>query len=563
VICAIYNGAFMRALTLIASIVIGSAAMFAESADTILTHGHIYTGKFAGDKGEFVEAVAIHDGKIVATGTAAEMTKYKKRGTQVIDLGGHFAMPGFNDAHTHIGNAGISKLEIDLVGTKSLEEMLARIQVAAQKAEPGAWLQGRGWDHTLWRKVVLPTRQDLDRVTAGHPAIFTRIDGHIAVANTAALQAAEITSGTPDPQDGKYDHDAKGELTGIVRENARNPIYAKIPPPSAATRRKAIELALAEAAQWGVTSAQDNSDWQDFETYELLEQEDKLPIRITEWLPFQAPIDELKKLRAHHAATDVQMHTGMLKGFMDGSLGSGTAAMLAPYSDDPKNRGIPYFKQDELNQMAEERVAAGFQLGFHAIGDAAVRTALNAFEYAKKEAGKQDADLRFRIEHSQLVAPEDFARYKKNGVIASMQPNHLLTDMNWAEKRLGPERAKYSYAWREFLKNGVPLAFGTDYPVEPITPFRGIYAAVTRKNEAGNKSYPGDQTISIWEALAAYTTGSAYAEFAENEKGTLEAGKLADVVVLDRDLTTVAPHDILGTQVLRTIVGGKTVYQAK
>jgi hypothetical protein len=529
----------------------------------IFTNGHIYLGTHSGDRGNFVQAIAIKSGKVLASGSNADILKLKSADTEVVDLGGHFAMPGFNDAHTHIAEAGLGKLEVDLTGTKSLDEMLARIRHAAQTAPAAKWIIGRGWDHTLWSNVVLPTRQDLDRVTGDHPAVFNRVDGHILIANTAALRAAGVNKDTPDPQGGKYDHDANGELTGIVRETAKDALLAKVPKPDAATLRKGLMLALQDAAQSGVTSVQDFSDWDSFEALELLEQEEKLTARVSEWLPFIDDLETLKKHRAHHAATDPMLHTGMLKGFMDGSLGSGTAALLAPYSDDPKDRGIPYFKQDQLNAMARDRVAAGFQLGFHAIGDAGVRTALNAFDYARKNTGKEEQNLRFRIEHSQVVAPEDFARYKQIGVIASMQPNHLLTDMNWAEKRLGPERAKYSYAWREFLKNGVPLAFGTDYPVEPITPYRGVYAAITRKNEAGTKTYPGDQTITIWQALDAYTTGASYAEFAEKHKGTLEPGMAADVVVLDRDLTAVPAQDILGTKVLRTVVAGKTVYEAK
>ncbi|GAC1643678.1 MAG: amidohydrolase [Acidobacteriaceae bacterium] len=553
----------VKALFLLCSVISPSLRLnAAQSADVILAHGRIYTGVLRDGKPEIVSAVAIREGKIFAAGTDQEIAKYQSKNSEIIELAGKFAMPGFNDAHTHLAEAGQGKLEVDLTGSKSLADMLARIDAANKSAEPGQWLLGRGWDHTLWSRVVLPTRYDLDKVTAGHPAIFNRIDGHIAVANTAALESAGVSKLSADPQGGKFDHGSDGDLTGIVRETARAAIQQKIPRPTASLRRRALELALRDAASWGITTAQDNSDWEDFEVLELLEQEQKLPIRVTEWLHFNDSIDVLKRQHSHHSATDSMLHFGMLKGFMDGSLGSGTAALLAPYADDAKSQGIPYYKQDELNSMARDRVAAGFQLGFHAIGDAGVRTALNAFQFAREQTGKQDADLRFRIEHSQVVAPEDFARYKQIGVIASMQPNHLLTDMNWAQGRLGTERAKHSYAWREFLDNGVPLAFGTDYPVEPITPFRGIYAAVTRRNEAANKTYPGDQTISILQAISAYTTGSAYAEFAEKHKGTLEPGKYADVVVLDRDITTVAARDILATRVLRTIVAGKTVYEA-
>src|SRR6185437_6888762 len=330
---------------------------------------------------------------------------------------------------------------------------------------------------------------------------------------------------------------------------------------SPAQRRKALELALQDAARSGITSAQDFSDWQDFLMYEQLEKEGKLTLRIAEWLPFDLPVEKLKQMRAHHPPSDPMLQTTMLKGFMDGSLGSRTAAMLAPYTDDPKNSGIPRYDQEKLNRMAVERAKAGFQLGFHAIGDRGTHMALEAFALAEKESPKRD--FRFRIEHAQVAAPEDLQKFKELGVIASMQPNHLLTDMNWAEAHIGPERAKYSYAWKRFLDEGVPLAFGTDYPVEPITPFRGLYCAVTRKNEAGTKEYFPEQKLNIDQAIAAYTTGAAYAEFAEHEKGVLAPGMLADFVVLDRAITKVDPPEILKTKVLRTVVGGKTVYQAK
>jgi predicted amidohydrolase YtcJ len=253
------------------------------------------------------------------------------------------------------------------------------------------------------------------------------------------------------------------------------------------------------------------------------------------------------------------LHTGMLKGFMDGSLGSRTAALNAPYSDDPGNYGIPQFDQTTLNQMTIERVKAGFQIGFHAIGDRAASMALDAF-VAAEAAVPQSIGYRFRIEHDQVIDSQDFARYKSLGVIASMQPNHLLTDMNWAETRIGPQRAKSSYPWKTFVDQGTVLAFGTDYPVEPITPFRGLYAAVTRQNEAGTKTYYPEQALTINQALYAYTQASAYAEFAEKKKGKLVPGYFADLVVLDRDLTKIPPRDILNTRVLRTVVGGKTVY---
>jgi predicted amidohydrolase YtcJ len=438
-------------------------------------------------------------------------------------------------------------------------------------AAPGEWILGRGWDDTKWPVQKIPTRQDLDAITGDHPALFIRTDGHMLVANSAALRVAGVTKQTPDPAGGRIDREADGEPAGGLRETAQNLVRSKVPPPTMAQRRRGAELALQEAAHYGLTSAQDNSQWDDFLTYAELEKEGKLTLRISEWLPFPQPMKVLEQRRVFHAPQDPMLHCGMLKGFMDGSIGSHTAAMLAPYTDEPKNSGLPQFEQAKLDQMAAERAAAGFQMGFHAIGDRGVAMALEAFAAAKRYVEeknpkaaqlKQPGGFRFRIEHAQVVAPTDFARFRQLQVIASMQPNHLLTDMNWAVARIGPERAKYSYAWAEFLKNSVVLAFGTDYPVEPITPFRGLYAAVTRKNEAGTKEYVPEQKISIDQAIAAYTTGAAYAEFAEKEKGRLAPGFLADFVVLDRDISKVAPAEILQTKVLRTVVGGKTVYEA-
>ncbi len=554
-----------------------SSAQTPQSPDLIFINGDVYTGAITiitkgGGQNTWVGAVedkrvqafAVANGKVSATGTNEEIQKLKGPTTKVVDLGGHFVMPGFNDAHTHLASAGSEKLNVDLVGVKSLDEMKQRIAAHAKQAAPGDWLLGGGWDHTLWTDQRLPTREDIDAVSNGHPAIFSRVDGHISVANTAALKAARLTAQTPDPHGGKIDHDAKGEPTGILRETARDAVFSKVPPPTAMQRRRGIELALADAAHWGVTSAQDNSAWEDFLVYEQLEKEGKLTLRISEWLPFDASLEKLKAMRAHHPADDPMLHTAMLKGFMDGSLGSRTAAMLAPYSDDPKNSGLPRYEQDALNKRTAERLQAGFQIGFHAIGDRGNRMALEAFVSAMHSVPILTLpQFRFRIEHAQVVAPEDFKKFQELRVIASMQPNHLLTDMNWAESRLGTDRAKHSYAWKEFLDDGVVLAFGTDYPVEPITPFRGLYAAVTRKNEAGTKEYVPEQKITIHQAIAAYTTGAAYAQFAENEKGTLRPGMLADFVVLDRDITKIDPSDILKTKVLRTVVGGQTVYEAK
>ncbi len=528
----------------------------AGTPDIIFFNGFIYTGVgFAEDTPQIVEAIAIGGGKVLAIGKTADITRLAGPKTVLHDLDGvgtrTFIFPGFNDAHTHLGGAGGTKLNVDLTGVKSLADMLAQIKSAADAAPAGHWLTGGNWDHTLWDDKVLPTRQDIDKVTGDHPTFLDRIDGHIAIANTAALAAAGITGKSQPPQGGAIDLDASGEPTGILRESAQGLVYKVIPPPTPEDRRKGDELAINDALKHGVTSVQDFSDWNDFLVFEQMEKEGKLHLRISEWLPFKDSIDELKAHRAHHDANDPLLHTGFLKGFMDGSLGSRTAAMKAPYADDPKNTGLPQYTQDQLNKMAVERAAAGFQLGFHAIGDKATSMALDAYS----QPGISTT-ARNRIEHAQVVDPADIPRFKQLGVIASMQPNHLLTDMNWAVDRLGPQRAAYSYAWKAFLDAGVPLAFGTDYPVEPITPFRGLYAAVTRMNEAGTKTYYPENKLTRGQALYAYTQGSAYAEFAEKRKGKLVPGYDADFILVDRDLYKVPARAILSTKVQQTFVAG-------
>ena len=554
----------LTATLLTASLCLGQpTGVLPTDPELIYFHGNVLTGTHlrADDPSQVpqqVTAIAVAKGKIIAVGNDANILRRKSPNTKIIDLQGAFVMPGFIDAHTHMGYAGQQKLTIDLDGTTSLAEMQQRIRAYAEKRPAGSWLQGAGWDHTKWAIKTLPTRQDIDAVSGGHPAVLGRTDGHILVANSAALAAAHITRDTPDPPGGKIDRDASGEPTGIVREGPATSLLHKIiPPPTPEDRRKALLFAQADALTHGVTSVEDRSDWDDFPILESLEKSGELKVRFSEWLDFDKPLETLKQRRASHPTSDPLLHTAMLKGYMDGSLGSRTAALAAPYSDDPKNSGIPRYDQTKLNAMAKERAEASFQLGFHAIGDRANHMALEAFQYAGVTPTR-----RFRIEHAQVLLPADFDLYQKLGIIASMQPSHLLTDMNWAGDRLSPERAKYSYAWRSMLSHNISLAFGTDYPVESVNPFRGLYAAITRQNEAGIKTYEPQEKLTLNEALYAYTQGSAFADFREKEKGRLEPGFLADFIILDRDITKATPQDLLHTKVLQTIVNGETVYTA-
>jgi predicted amidohydrolase YtcJ len=542
-------------------------------ADVIYIHANVYTGVPAASQFSSVmreEAIAVRGERILAVGKNAEIEKFKGPQTQVIDLSGRFVMPGFNDAHLHLADAGLNKLNVDLTGVKTLDEFRERVQAKVQTAKGGEWILGGGWDETIWPLHALPSRWDLDSVSEGHPVYLDRVDGHLAVANTRALQLAGITIASRDPEGGLIDRDANGQPTGVLRETAKRAVLIVIPHPTHEKRRRGIEVALADLAEHGVTSAQDYSpDWENFQIYEELEKEGKLTARISAWLPFDLAVEDLKKRRDSHPQSDLMLHTGMLKAFMDGSVGGHTAAMLEPYTDAPQTSGLPQYDAAKLNDMARERVLAGFQLGFHAIGDKGVQLALDAFAEAEKAAREQKvkavnggADFRLRIEHAQVTTPAEIARFKELKVIASMQPSHLLTDMRWVQERLGPKRAATSYAWAAFLNKGVTLAFGTDYPVEPVTPFRGLYAAVTRKSEDGKQEFHPEQKLTMDEAIAAYTAGAAFAEFEEKEKGRLVPGMLADFVVLDRDITAGTAEKLLGTKVLRTVVGGKTVYEA-
>ena len=560
-----------------------ATTMFAQNqsspkADIIYIHANIYTGTTGSSSFHEVQrahAMALRGDRVLAVGDEPDILKLKGPDTRVVDLNGHFVMPGFNDAHIHLTEVGFKKLTVDLSGVRSLEEFRDRIRKRVETAEPTEWILGSGWDETLWQGKELPTRWDIDEVTSDHPVYLDRTDGHVAVANTLALKLARVTLASKDPEGGEIGRDISGQPNGILRETARDFVSAVIPAPTPDQRRQALEAALQDIASAGITSVQDNSDaengdayWGDFQILEQLEREGKLTARVSEWLPFSAPIETLKARRAAHSQSDLMLRTGMLKAFLDGSLGSHTAAMLQPYSDDPNNSGIPRYRQVQLNQMTRERLDAGFQLGFHAIGDRAVEMALDAFAEAEKAAAAnvsapRGADHRLRIEHVQVTNPSQVARFRELKVIASMQPSHLLTDMHWVNARLGPVRAQHAYTWADFTNHGVTLAFGSDDPFGPLSPLLGLYAATTRKSEDGKMEFHPEQRLTIEQALAAYTTGSAFAEFAEKQKGTLAPGMLADFVVLDRDLTAVTPEKILGTRVLQTVVGGKTVFEVK
>ena len=552
----------------------------------VVTNGKIFT---ADARGTIVEAVAVEGDRIVAVGTSAEIGR-AYTGARTVDLRGRLVTPGFNDAHLHFINGGLSLMRVELVGAKTLAEAQRRIAAKVRELPPGAWILGRGWDHTLWGG-QWPTRADLDAVAPNNPVFVQRVDGHVSWANTLALSKANVTRESRAPEGGEILHDGAGQPTGILKETAASLVARVVPEPSRAERMQAAERALAEARRYGITSINDNSGYEAVELYRELLQAGKLTVRVAGWQNFEDTIETLKAQRAEFASYKIdplQIRLTALKGYVDGTLGSRTAAMLAPFADDPQNSGIPRRPPAELTRMIVERDAAGFQIALHAIGDRANRMALDGFKAAKSNphdtgvalqadapAGRSEikemkrgieqehAARRHRIEHSQVVAPTDFARFRDLGVVASMQPSHAISDKRWAEDRLGEYRVQGAYAWHMMRSFGVRVAFGTDWPVEPINPYLGLYAAVTRQSTEGEPAggwWP-QQRLSIADAIRCYTFEPAYASFEETQKGQLAPGMLADMTIHSRDLLAIKPEEILQTEAVMTILGGRVVYE--
>jgi hypothetical protein len=557
-------------ITVITTIALAGASAFRvkagpaqdDSRAVNYIHGRIYTNDL---QHPWAQAFAVRDGKITCIGTISHVVLECAAGethAQTVDLHEKFVMPGFNDAHVHLGYAGAGMLSVRLYGAVSVDELKKRVASAVAAHKPGEWITGGGWDHTLWPEKQFPNKWELDDVAPNNPVMLTHVSGHVAVANSQALKIAELTSSSPNPTGGELERNASGELTGMLKEGpAMELVNSRIPDPTPEQRRRGITLVLADLAQNGVTSVQDNSEWDDFHTYKQLKEDGKLTVRITEWLHFTEPLNDLQNKRAEGGTTDPWLKTGALKFVADGALGSRTAAMLEPYSDDPKTSGILIMDPDKLKSMAIERDKAGFQINIHAIGDRTNHVVLDVFEAVAKANGRRDR--RDRIEHAQVVAPDDLSRFAKLKVIASMQPSHQTTDMRWAESRVGPDRIKGAYAWATLEKSGARLAFGTDYPIEVVSPFRGLYACVTRQLPDGTPTggWQPQEKISLEDCISAYTSGAAYAEFEEGKKGELKVGEYADFIVLSNDLTKIQPADYVKIQVLQTVVGGRKVYE--
>lgn len=529
-------------------------------ADYVLINGRLYTVDPALP---VAEAMAVRGNRILMVGTTAQLTAAYPEAPH-IDLQGATVVPGFVDAHAHLMGLGLSRLQADLTGTRSVEEILTRLQDFARSLPQDAWLLGRGWDQNDWPVKEFPTRQMLDAVFSERPVWLVRIDGHAAWANTAALRKANpalLMAPVPDPEGGRVVRDEEGLPTGVFIDEAMDLIARYIPPPSEAELSEALRRAVSEANRFGLTGVHDaGARLQTIQSYQQAVDNGLLTLRL------YVMVDGLGEAFDYFCKQGPLLEYGgrltvrSVKFYIDGALGSRGAALLADYSDDPGNRGLLRYEPEVFTEMVQRAMQCGFQVNTHAIGDRGLRVVLDAYEKALQTLSRTGG--RHRVEHAQVVAPEDFVRFAKLGLIASMQPTHATSDMYWAEDRLGPERVRGAYAWRTFLEHGVRLAFGSDFPVESANPLLGFYAAITRQDATGWPEggwYPA-QRLTREEALRAFTLDAAYAAFQEHVLGSLTPGKYADFVVLSQDIMTIPSQQILQTRVLATFFEGRCVY---
>lgn len=512
------------------------------------------------------QALAILENRIVAVGSDKEIKKLAGSQTRVIDAKKQLVLPGFNDAHVHFLTGGFQLANVDLRDADSPAEFAERIRGFAEKTPAGRWITGGDWDHERWAEAKLPTKELIDRYTPDTPVFVNRLDGHMALANSLALRRAGVTRQTLDPPGGVIVRDSKtGEPTGVLKDAAQTLVWKVIPEPSFEEKLAAARAATNHAASLGVTSVQDMSAGNDVGVYQTLLNRGELKTRIYAVSPLPA-WERLAQtgVRAHFGSG--MLRIGGLKGFADGSLGSTTALFYEHYRDAPDTVGIAsdeMYPEGAMLERVREADRAGLQVMIHAIGDHANDLILSIFEQVERESNNREQ--RFRIEHAQHLRQQDIDRFGRDKVIASMQPYHAIDDGRWAEKRIGKERIKTTYAFRSLLDSGATLAFGTDWSVAPLNPLLTVYAAVTRRTLDGKnpKGWVPEQKISVEEAVRAYTVGSAYAEFEESNKGTITTGKLADVVVLSQDIFKVDPKEIEKTRVVLTIMNGQVVYESR
>lgn len=552
-------------LIMVVLAVVGVAGMACQrnsSGITVIRNIKGYT--MAGDQLVSFSSLAFRDGKIMEVSTEGALETVDTSASTVIDGGGRILLPGLIDAHGHVMGLGYQALDADVTGAESLKEALQSVKAYAEQYPELAWIRGRGWNHTHWGIDRFPTASELDKAVSDRPVWLTRVDGHAGWANSKAMEAAGVDKNTKDPAGGKIIRDADGNPTGVFIDGAMQLIGQHLPDRTDKEHRLALEQALRQMNAHGLTSVHDAGiDADTWTMYKQFADEGEMTVRIYAMIGgVGAEFDTLAERDPVLSYANDRLALRSVKLYSDGALGSRGAAMLQPYSDDPDNRGLLFSSQEEMAKMILKAAARGYQTNVHAIGDRGNRIVLNAFEQVKDSLGEQG--LRHRIEHAQIVVPEDIPRFKELDIIASMQPTHATSDMNMAEDRVGSERIRGGYAWSEFIDQGVIVAAGSDFPVEHVNPFYGLYSAITRQNHVGEPEggwYP-EQRMTREEAFRAFTADAAYAAHQEDVLGTLEPGKWADFILVDRDIFSVPVSEIWKAKVLETWVAGEKVYEA-
>jgi hypothetical protein len=560
-----WRGAAVLSTTVLAGATARAAAAAEPAADLVITGAKVVTLDPARPR---ATAIAVRAGRIARVGADADVRALAGPATGRLDLSGRTIVPGLADAHVHVEGLGAALENLSLVGAASLDEALERVRRAAAALPAGEWLLGRGWDQNDWPGGGFPTAADLDRASGDRPVYLTRVDGHAGWGNTKAITLAGVTAATADPSGGRILRDAGGAPSGVFVDAAQRLVTSKIPAPSREVRKRRLARGLKACAQAGLTSVHDAGVGLDtVPLYKELLAEDALPVRVYVMLrgPGGGPDEFLAAgsvLRLEVGLGDGRLTVRAIKVVADGALGSRGALLLAPYSDEPATKGLLTVDPARFRELLRQALARGFQVNTHAIGDGANRFVLDGYQQAFAAVPGGAADRRFRIEHAQVIAPEDVPRFKSLGVIPSVQPTHCTSDMYWATDRLGPERARGAYLWKTFLKRGVVLAGGSDAPVESIAVLPGLYAAVTRQDAKGWPAggWHAEERVTIDEALTMFSGGAAFAAFDEKDGGRIAAGLRADFTVLGRDPTTIAPAEILTTPVVLTMVGGRVEY---
>ena len=537
-------------------VALGCGVNGAETPDRVLVGGSVWTGDVDAPT---AEAIAIAGGRIIAVGGSDGIRALAGPATEVIELAGRFAMPGFIDTHTHFLDGGFRLASVNLRDAATPKEFARRLAEHAEQLPPGTWILGGDWDHEMWGG-ELPDRAWIDEVTPEHPVFVTRLDWHMALANSKALELAGFDPGAPDPPGGEIVRDDTGRPTGVFKDEAMTFLYAAVPNPTEAEQDSALTAAMRFAAGLGVTGIHDMGTWDGLAAYERAKGRGALTLRVRAYVPLSTVARLATFVDERGGTGDDMLNWGGLKGFVAGSLGSSTALFYDPYLDAPETTGLVVIGMDELADRVMAADEAGLQVAIHAIGDRANAELLDLYQDLEREHGERDR--RYRIEHAQHLRPDDYGRFAELGIIPAMQPYHAIDDGRWAERKIGPERARSTYAFHSLVAAGARPAFGSDWTVGPLNPLLGVYAAVTRQTLDG--AHPDgwipEQKLTVDEALTAYTHDAARAGFMEDRVGSLRPGMLADIVVLDRSPFDVEPGRIRELAVERTIVGGETVF---